>query len=167
MALRQMKYYNQDDVLRKKARPVDKINERILTLLDDMAETMYDADGVGLAAPQVGVLRRVIVMDIREEGEGESKELIELINPEIVEQEGEQIGAEGCLSVPGLTGQVERPLKVLVTGLNRQGEEVKIEGSELLARALCHEIDHLDGILYIDKVLPGTLKQVGEDDDEQ
>lgn len=162
MALREIKHYNRDSVLRKKARPVDKIDERILTLLDDMVETMYDAEGVGLAAPQVGVLRRVVVMDIGDEGDG----LVELINPEIVEYEGEQVGAEGCLSVPGLTGQVKRPLRVVVKGLNRQGEEIEIVGSELLARALCHETDHLDGILYIDKVLPNTLKQVQEGDEE-
>ena len=111
-----------------------------------MVETMYNADGVGLAAPQVGVLRRVVVIDI---GEG----VIELINPELIETEGEQIGPEGCLSVPGVTGEVERPLKVKVKALNRKGEEFIIEGEGLLARALCHEIDHLDGIIFTDKVI--------------
>ncbi|NLN41148.1 MAG: peptide deformylase [Clostridiales bacterium] len=153
MALREIRHYERDEVLRKKARPVDKIDDRILTLLDDMAETMYKAEWVGLAAPQVGILRRVVVIDI---GEG----IIELINPEIIEQEGEQIGAEGCLSVPGLSGIVKRPARVVVTALNRHGERIKIQGEDLLARALCHEIDHLDGILYLDKVEPGTLERV-------
>ncbi len=153
MALREIKHYQRDEILRKKSRPVDKIDKRILTLLDDMAETMYKAEGAGLAAPQVGILRRVVVIDV---GEG----LIELINPKILNKEGEQMAMEGCLSIPGLTGQVKRPLKVVVSGLNRNGEEIKIEGSHLLARALCHEIDHLDGILYIDKVEPGTLEKV-------
>jgi len=153
VALRDIRHYERDDVLRKKARPVDKIDDRVLTLLDDMAETMYKAEGVGLAAPQVGILRRVVVIDI---GEG----IIELINPEIIEQDGEQIGMEGCLSVPGLSGEVKRPARVVVEALNRHGEKIKVDGNELLARALCHEIDHLDGILYIDKVEPGTLERV-------
>jgi peptide deformylase len=153
VALREIKHYQRDEILRKKSRPVDKIDKRILTLLDDMAETMYKAEGAGLAAPQVGILRRVVVIDV---GEG----LIELINPKILNKEGEQMAMEGCLSIPGLTGQVKRPLKVVVSGLDRNGEEIKIEGSHLLARALCHEIDHLDGILYIDKVEPGTLEKV-------
>lgn len=156
MALREIKHYEMDEILRKKSREVQKIDHRIITLLDDMAETMYNAEGVGLAAPQVGVLRRAIVVDV---GEG----LIEIINPEIIEHEGSQLGVEGCLSVPGLCGQVERPLRVLVKGLNREGETIEIEGSELLARALCHEIDHLDGVLYIDRVKPGTLGMVEEE----
>jgi len=142
--------YGKDDVLRKKAKPVAKIDERILELLDDMAETMRHADGVGLAAPQVGILRRVVVIDV---GEG----LIELINPEIVEASGQQRGAEGCLSIPGVRGEVIRPERVKVKALNRKGESIEITGTGLLARALCHEIDHLDGILFIDKVVPGTL----------
>lgn len=115
-------------------------------LLDDMADTMYEAEGVGLAAPQVGVLRRVIIVDI---GQG----LIELINPEILSTEGEESAAEGCLSLPNRSGEVIRPKKVKVKGLNRAGEETIIEATDLLARALCHEIDHLDGILFIDKVI--------------
>ncbi len=153
VALREIKHYQRDEVLRKKSRPVEKIDSRILTLLDDMAETMYKAEGVGLAAPQVGVLRRVVVIDI---GEG----ILELINPEIIEEEGQQLAEEGCLSIPGLAAQVKRPARVVVTALNRHGEEIRIEGNELLARALCHEIDHLDGILYIDKAEPGTLGKV-------
>lgn len=135
-----------DDVLRKVARPVDTINKSIITLLDDMAETMRSANGVGLAAPQVGILKRIVVIDV---GSG----LIELINPEIIHAEGKQIEVEGCLSVPGKWGEVERPAKVVVKALNRNGEEIQIEGEGLLARALCHEIDHLDGELFIDKVI--------------
>ncbi|MDK2809900.1 MAG: peptide deformylase [Petroclostridium sp.] len=135
-----------DDVLRKVARPVDTINKSIITLLDDMAETMRSANGVGLAAPQVGILKRIVVIDV---GSG----LIELVNPEIIHAEGKQIEVEGCLSVPGKWGEVERPAKVVVKALNRNGEEIQIEGEGLLARALCHEIDHLDGELFIDKVI--------------
>lgn len=146
MAIRDIKHYQRDDILRKKSKPVDKIDDRIITLLDDMAETMYHADGVGLAAPQVGILKRVIVIDI---GEG----LIELINPEIIWEKGEQDGEEGCLSIPGYSARVKRPAQVKVKGLNRKGEEIEIVGKGLLARALCHEIDHLDGILFIDRVV--------------
>ncbi len=137
---------SEDLTLRKKSRPVEKINKRILTLIDDMVETMYEANGVGLAAPQVGVLKRVVVIDI---GEG----VIELINPEIESMAGEQIDSEGCLSVPGISGNVNRPKQVRVKALNREGKKIEIEGNDLLARALCHEIDHLDGILFIDKII--------------
>lgn len=133
-----------DEILRKKCRPVEVINQRTLQLLDDMAETMREANGVGLAAPQVGVLRRIVVIEV-EEGE-----LIELINPKIIAYAGEQDGTEGCLSVPNKWGTVKRPMHVTVRATNRYGEEFEITGSELLARALCHEIDHLDGKLYID-----------------
>lgn len=134
----------EDETLRKKCRPVDKITPRTLTLLDDMRETMNMANGVGLAAPQVGILRRIVVIDV---GEG----LIELINPEIISSEGTQIGREGCLSVPDECGIVERPMVVTVRAVNRNGEPFTITGEGLLARAFCHEIDHLDGTLYIDK----------------
>ena len=134
-----------DEVLRKKCRPVGEVTERIQTLVDDMIETMHDANGVGLAAPQVGVMRRIFVVDI---GEGP----IVLINPEIIETSGEQIGEEGCLSVIGESGIVRRPNVVKVRAYNRKGQLFEIEGEELLARAFCHEIDHLDGILYVDKV---------------
>lgn len=144
MAIREIRL-STDDILRKKSKDVTDINEKILTLLDDMADTMYDANGVGLAAPQIGILRRVVVIDI---GEG----IIELINPVILETSGEQFGEEGCLSVPGKIGDVRRPNYCKVKALNRDGKEIIIEGEQLLARALCHEIDHLDGSLYIDKV---------------
>lgn len=133
-----------DDVLRKKCRPVEQITPKTLQLLDDMAETMRAANGVGLAAPQVGILRRIVVIEV-EEGN-----LIELINPKIIAYAGEQTGSEGCLSVPNQWGTVTRPMHVTVRAINRYGEEFDITGSELLARALCHELDHLDGQLYID-----------------
>ncbi|AKA69966.1 peptide deformylase [Clostridium scatologenes] len=145
MALRNIRKYG-DDLLRKKSRKVENIDDRIITLLDDMAETMYDADGVGLAAPQVGILKRVVVIDV---GEG----ILKLVNPEIISTEGSYIDEEGCLSVPGEQGKVERPYKVKVKALNEKGEEIIVEGEELLARALCHEIDHLEGILFVDKIL--------------
>ncbi|QCX32216.1 peptide deformylase [Caloramator sp. E03] len=144
MALREIRKIN-DEVLRKKSRRVDKIDDRIRILLDDMLETMYHANGVGLAAPQVGILKRVVVVDI---GQGPVK----LINPEIIYSEGLQIDVEGCLSVPDVRDNVERPKKVIVKALNENGEEIKVEGEDFFARALCHEIDHLDGILFIDKV---------------
>ena len=133
-----------DDVLRKKCRPVDEITPKIIRLLDDMAETMRAANGVGLAAPQVGILRRIVVIEV-EEGN-----LIELINPKIIAYAGEQDGTEGCLSVPNKWGMVKRPMHVTVRATNRYGEEFELTGSELLARAICHELDHLDGKLYID-----------------
>lgn len=136
-----------DETLRKVCRPVDKITPRIITLLDDMLETMHAADGVGLAAPQVGVLRRIVVIEV-EEGE-----VYELINPRIVAFAGEQQEQEGCLSVPGRWGITKRPMHVTVRALNRYGEEIQVSGSGLLARAFCHELDHLDGKLFIDEMI--------------
>ena len=133
-----------DTALRLKSRPVSDINNRILTLLDDMTETMRAADGVGLASPQVGVLRRVVVIEC------EPGNVLELINPVIVERKGSQHELEGCLSVPGRQGYTDRPMYVKVEALNRRGEMMTYEGEGLLAKAFCHEIDHLDGILYID-----------------
>lgn len=151
MALRNIVNYKKSDILRKKSRYVDNIDKRTLQLIDDMVETMYKENGVGLAAPQVGVLKRVIVVDI---GNG----LIKLINPEIIEQEGEQQDIEGCLSIPNIIGEVIRPYKVKIKGLNENGEEIEIEATELLARAFCHEVDHLNGILFIDKAVSDTIK---------
>lgn len=136
-----------DEILRKKCRPVEAITPRILTLLDDMTETMRAADGCGLAAPQVGVLRRLVVIEV-EEGK-----VIELINPKIIATAGEQREREGCLSIPGRAGITLRPAHVTVRALNRKGETFEISGSDLLARAFCHEIDHLDGKLYIDHAI--------------
>ncbi|HCA05438.1 MAG TPA: peptide deformylase [Ruminococcaceae bacterium] len=130
-----------DDILNKKCRPVTKFDSKLGVLLDDMAETMRHANGVGLAAPQVGILRRVVVIDV---GEG----LIELVNPKIIAFSGKQEGSEGCLSFPGQWGLVKRPNYVKVSAQDRRGNEFTIEGKELLARAFCHEIDHLDGIVF-------------------
>ena len=135
-----------DDTLRKVCKPQEKFDLRLWTLLKDMADTMYKADGVGLAAPQVGILKRAVVVDA---GEG----LIELVNPEIVAAEGEQTGPEGCLSVPGRSGIVVRPERVTVRAQNAQGEPIEVTGEGFLARAFCHEIDHLDGVLYVDKMV--------------
>ena len=136
-----------DDTLRKVCRPVEQITPRVLTLLDDMIETMRAADGCGRAAPQVGILRRIAVVEV-EEGR-----VIELINPKIIAKAGEQQEQEGCLSIPGRWGITKRPKHVTVRALNRRGETYEISGSDLLARALCHEIDHLDGHLFIDKMI--------------
>ena len=136
-----------DEVLRKTCRPVEAITPRVLTLLDDMADTMRAANGVGLAAPQVGVLRRMVVIEV-EEGK-----LIELINPKIIAFSGEQEGEEGCLSIPGQWGITKRPMHVTVRAMNRKGETFDLTGSELLAKAICHELDHLDGKLYIDRAI--------------
>ncbi|NRY62143.1 peptide deformylase [Clostridium beijerinckii] len=144
MALRNIRKYG-DDVLRKKCREVDKIDARLLTLIEDMKETMYDADGVGLAAPQVGILKRLFVVDI---GDGP----LVFINPEIIETSGSQIDEEGCLSLPGETEEVMRPNYVRAKALNENGEEFEIEAEELLARAILHEYDHLNGTLFIDRV---------------
>ena len=144
MAIRQIAQIG-EPVLRKKSKVVEKFDQKLIDLLEDMADTMYEADGVGLAAPQVGILKRVVVIDV---GDG----IIELINPEIIETSGEQIDAEGCLSVVGETAEVKRPYVVKVRAQDRHGNTFEIEGEELLARAFCHEIDHLDGVLFVDKV---------------
>jgi len=144
MALRNIREYG-DDILRKKCREVDEIDNRLLTLIEDMKETMYEADGVGLAAPQVGILKRLFIVDI---GEGP----LVFINPEIIETSGTQTDEEGCLSLPGETKEVVRPNYVRARALNEKGEEFEIEAEELLARAILHEYDHLNGTLFIDRV---------------
>lgn len=143
MALRKLRLEG-DSILRKKSKVVKEVNEKIKALVEDMIETMYDNQGVGLAAPQVGMLKRIFVVDI---GEGP----VVFINPEIVEESGEQYGVEGCLSVPGKQGDVLRPYKVTVKALDIEGVEFKLEAEEFFARAICHEYDHLEGILYVDK----------------
>ena len=145
MALRNIKT-EEDPILRKTSRPVTDFNDRLFTLLDDMKETMYKADGVGLAAVQVGVLRRAVVIDC---GDG----FIELINPEIIKTSGRQKETEGCLSLPGKSGITLRPSKVKVKAQDRNGEYFEISGTDLLARAMCHEVEHLDGKLFLDKVI--------------
>ncbi len=151
-----------DPVLNKVSKEVTEITPRIQDLIDDMIETMYEANGVGLAAPQVGILKRIVVIDTTGE------DLLVLINPRIVETSGEQTGYEGCLSVPGKTGTVTRPNYVKAVALNEDMEEIVIEGTELLARALCHEIEHLDGHLYVERVEGDLLntEDVYGDDDE-
>lgn len=134
-----------DDVLRERAQEVTKFNANLHKLLDDMADTMYDADGVGLAAPQVGILKRVIVVDV-----GDEHELIELVNPEIVLKEGEQLGPEGCLSIPGLQGDVRRANRIVIRGQDRNGNPIQYDSTEFLSRAFQHEVDHLNGVLFID-----------------
>ena len=155
MAKRKIVLLGEDDALRKHSRRVKKFDKRLRTLLTDMAETMVDADGVGLAAPQVGVLKRCVVIDT---GDG----LIELVNPEIIATEGSVVGAEGCLSIPGRRCTVERPEKVTVIAQNRNGESIRLEAEGLLAVAICHEVDHLDGILYIDKMIEDVTDQMEE-----
>ncbi|AIY83126.1 peptide deformylase [Clostridium baratii] len=145
MAIRNIRL-NGDEVLRKKSKVVDKIDNRTLTLINDMIETMYEADGVGLAAPQVGILKRIFVIDVYD-GEGARV----FINPEIIKTSGSQTDEEGCLSVPGQSKEVERPYFVTVKATNEKGEEFVLEAEELLARAVLHENDHLDGVLFIDK----------------
>lgn len=142
MALRQI-VTEGDDVLTKKCRPVEKFDSRLEMIIDDMIETLHHANGVGLAAPQIGILRRVVVIEVDPE-----QGVIELINPEIIETSGKQVGLEGCLSLPGKWGIAARPLRVTVKAQNRKGEEFTISGEHLLARAFCHEIDHLNGVLY-------------------
>ena len=132
---------NEEPALHKVCKPVEKFDWRLHKLLDDMRETLIDSNGVGLAAPQVGILRRVVLVDLGDE-------ILELINPEIIGTEGEQVGAEGCLSVPGRYGLVKRPYCVKVRAQDRDGQWYEAEGEELIARCFCHELDHLDGILY-------------------
>lgn len=148
-----------DPVLEKVCKPVKEMTPKIGELIEDMLDTMYEANGVGLAAPQVGILKRIVVIDV---GEGP----IVMINPVILETSGEQTGDEGCLSIPGKAGQVTRPNYVKARAYDENMEEYEIEGTELLARAICHETDHLDGHLYVEKV-EGGLHDVSYEDDEQ
>lgn len=155
MAIRNIRIFG-DDVLRKKAKTVKEITPRVDELIDDMIDTMYEGDGVGLAAPQVGVLKRIAVIDI---GEGP----MVFINPEILESEGEQTDKEGCLSNPGKIGDVTRPNRVKVKSSDREMNEFELEAEGLLARALCHELDHLDGVLFIDRAVGEILEMSFED----
>lgn len=158
MALRTIRIMG-DEVLTKKCREISLMTPRIKQLIGDMQDTMYEAGGVGLAAPQVGILKRLVVIDV---GEGP----IVLINPQILETSGEQTGDEGCLSLPGKAGQVTRPNYVKVRALDEKMQEFELEGTELLARAICHELDHLDGHMYVEKV-EGELHDVVYDEDEE
>lgn len=141
-----------DSILRKICKPVTEMTPRLSQLIDDMFDTMYEANGVGLAAPQVGIVKRIVVIDIGDENP------LTLINPEIIETSGEQTGDEGCLSLPGKVGQVTRPMRVVCKALDRDMNEITVTGEGLLARAICHEADHLEGILYKDKVEDGLYE---------
>ena len=144
-----------DEILRKKCRTGDVIDEKIKQLVDDMLETMYKYNGVGLAAPQVGVLKRVVVIDI-DDGNGP----LVFINPEIIKEKGEQEVEEGCLSFPNQFAKIIRPAEVTVKALDRDGKEFKLKAKELLAQAISHEVDHLNGVLFVDKIIPGTLEVI-------
>jgi peptide deformylase len=157
MAIRDIRIEG-DEVLRKTCRPVQDVTDRIRMILDDMAETMYEADGGGLAACQVGILRRLVVIDV---GEG----LIKMVNPQIILEEGEQLVEEGCLSFPGVWGMVKRPAHVVVRALNENGEEITVDGTGLLAQCLSHELDHLDGVVFKDKIV-APLKAEEQEPDE-
>ncbi len=159
MAIRNIREIG-EEVLNKKCKPVTEMTPRVKELIEDMLETMYEANGVGLAAPQVGVLKRIVVIDTT----GENPYI--LINPRIVESSGEQTGQEGCLSVPGKAGQVTRPNYVKAVALDVNMKEFELEGTELLARAICHELDHLDGHLYVEKV-EGPLQDVNYEEDDE
>lgn len=159
MALRKIREIG-DDILNKKCKEVTEMTPRTRQLIEDMLDTMYEANGVGLAAPQVGILKRIVIIDTT----GEDPYV--LINPRIVESSGEQTGQEGCLSVPGKCGVVTRPNYVKAVALNEDMEPIEVEGTELLARAICHELDHLDGHLYVEKV-EGELQNMEAEDDEE
>ena len=142
-----------DEILRKKAREVDDVNDRIKEILNDMVDTLHKYNGVGLAGPQIGILKRIIVIDLYD-----GKEPLKLVNPKIIKQKGEQEVEEGCLSFPNKFAKIIRPAEVVIEALNEKGKKIKITGKGLLAQALSHEIDHLDGILFVDKIIPGTLE---------
>ena len=154
-----------DPILTKKCRPVVRFDEKLHTLLDDMADTLLEANGVGLAAPQVGILRRVVIIDT-----GEENGIVELINPKLIETDGEQTGCEGCLSVPGEYGIVTRPMMAKVEAQDRYGDWFEMEGEELMARAICHELDHLDGHIYTEiaerMLTPEELNEIAAGDEE-
>lgn len=158
MAIRTIREYG-DEILKKRAKEVDVVDDKIRELIEDMKETMHKYNGLGLAGPQVGVLKRVIVIDLYEEGE-----CFALVNPVLEKAKGKQIVDEGCLSFPNQFAKVERPAEVVVTGLDENGKKTRIVAKGLLAQALCHEIDHLNGDLFIDKILPGTLEVVNPEE---
>ena len=160
MAIREIRE-NGDEILRKKSKEVSEVNDKIRELLDDMLETMHKYNGVGLAAPQVGLLKRVIVIDLYD-----GNEPLKLVNPVIIKTKGKQEVEEGCLSFPNQYAKMIRPEEVVVEALNENGEKVKIKAKGLLAQALCHEIDHLEGILFVDNMIPGTLEYVEPNQDK-
>ena len=161
MAIREIRLSG-DEILRKTAREVEEVDDRIKELLQDMLETMHKYNGVGLAGPQVGILKRVIVIDLYD-----GNEPLLLVNPKIIKAKGEQEVEEGCLSFPNEYAKMIRPKEVVVEALNEEGKKVKIVGKDLLAQALAHEIDHLNGVLFVDNMIPGTLEYVDSKDDEE
>ena len=154
MAIRNLRYKG-DEILKKKSREIETIDEKLQTLIDDMIETMHKYNGVGLAAPQVGILKRVIVIDLYD-----GEEPLQLVNPKIIKAKGKQEVEEGCLSFPNEYAKMVRPKEVTVEALDRDGKKVIITGKDLLAQALAHEIDHLNGILFVDNMIPGTLEYI-------
>ena len=146
MAIREIVKRDEESILRKKCRKVEKFDDKLAMIIDDMIDTVKDADGLGLAAPQIGILRQIIVIDADEE-------MLEIINPEIINEEGEQINVEGCLSCPDVWGYVKRPETVTIRAYDRKGNQYEMTGKDLLARAFCHEIDHLNGVLFVDKIV--------------
>lgn len=161
MAIRNLRYEG-DEILNKKSRPVEVVDDKIKELVKDMIETMHKYNGVGLAAVQVGVLRQVIVIDIYEEGIPPYV----IINPEIIETSGTQLVSEGCLSFPNKFAKIERPEHIKIKALNEKGETIEIEGTGLLAQAIAHETDHLNGEVFINKIIPGTLEIIKPEDEE-
>ena len=162
MAIRNIRTYG-DEILTKRAKEVEEIDERTKELIEDMIETLHKNNGVGLAAPQVGGLKRIIVIDIYEEG----TDVFVLINPEIIKTKGQQTVEEGCLSFPNQFAKIVRPAEVTVKALDKDGKKIKLVGKDLLAQALSHEIDHLNGELFIDKIIPGTLETVKPEDEKK
>src|SRR5574344_671166 len=161
MAIRQIRY-NGDEILRKKSRKVEGVDDNIRILLDDMLETMHEANGVGLSAVQVRILKRVVVIDLYD-----GNKPLKLVNPEIIKEKGNQEVEEGCLSFPNQFAKVDRPEEVTVKALDENGKTITIKGKELLAQALCHEIDHLNGILFVDLMLPGTLEYIDPNEESE
>lgn len=144
-----------DEILRKKSREVEVVDDKIRQILDDMVETLHSYNGVGLAGPQIGILKRLVIIDLYDD-----KGPIKLVNPKIIKQKGEQEVEEGCLSFPNQYAKIIRPKEIVIEALNENGEKIKIKGEGLLAQAISHELDHLEGILFVDKIIPGTLEYV-------
>ncbi len=151
-----------DEILRKKSREVEKVDDKIREILEDMVETMHKHNGVGLAGPQIGILKRLVVIDLYDDNGP-----IKLVNPKVVKQSGEQEVEEGCLSFPNQFAKIIRPAKVVIEALNENGEKIKIKAEGLLAQAISHELDHLEGILFVDKIIPGTLQYVEPEDNKK